>query len=155
MKNHKNKANTRVSGYFMNKNSGFTLIEMLTVIFIIGLLASLLFPAFQQARNRGNINKATAEVIELTKAWGAYWIAYESWPSGGGVLTMSPDKVDILQGNNPDKIQFMTFPPTANSGQGFVDPWGKVYTVELKSPKSKKMAWAFETKVYLNNRNRQ
>ena len=137
-----------------NKN-GFTLIEMLTVLVIIGLLLSLLFPALHKARNRARILKANGEVRELTKAWNAYWYTYEAWPTGGGNLTMTPDNVKVLQGNNRDKVMFMTFPPSAESGSGFVDPWGSVYKVKLIKPSSKTAVWAYSTKVYLNNRNRQ
>ncbi len=135
-----------------NKN-GFTLIEMLTVLVIIGLLLSMLFPALHRARHRGRILKAESEIRELTKAWNAYWFTYENFPSTG-TINMNAENVQILQGDNPQKIVFMTFPEGADI-EGFVDPWGeKLYRVELTKENAAAI-WAYSTKVYLNNRNRQ
>ena len=131
---------------------GFTLIEMLTVLVIIGLIMSMLFPALQKARQRARILRAKSEVRELTKALNAYYYTYKNWGSlhNGSV---DANMVSVLAGDNPDKIQFMTFPTSAESG-GFKDPWGTMYRVTLQTPNSKNSIWAYSTQVYLENRNR-
>ncbi len=131
---------------------GFTLIEMLTVLVIIGLIMSMLFPALQKARQRARILRAKSEVRELTKALDSYYYTYKNWGSlhSGSV---DANMVSILAGDNPDKIQFMTFPSSAEA-EGFKDPWGIVYQVTLETPDSKKSIWAYSTRVYLENRNR-
>lgn len=138
---------------YRNKN-GFTLVEMLTVLVIIGLLLSLLFPALSKARHRGRVVKAESEIRELTKAWNAYWYTFESFPSTGQII-MDAGNVKILQGDNRDKITFMTFPKGADVN-GFKDPWGEhFYRVELIKDLGQTVIWSYSTTVYLNNRNRQ
>lgn len=129
---------------------GFTLIEMMMVVAIIGIIVSLLFPALQKARHRGRIVKAESEVRELSKAWNAYWFTYATLPGSGA---MSAGKVQLLQGGNPQNIMFMTFPKGAES-TGFFDPWDKLYEVDLDTD-ADDTAWSYSTTVYLNNRHRQ
>ena len=52
--------------------SGFTLIELLVVIAIIGILAALLFPAFQSARRKVNSSKCQSNMSQVHKAFVMY-----------------------------------------------------------------------------------
>lgn len=138
----------------MHNKKGFTLIEMLTVLVIIGFLLALLFPALNKARHRARILKAESEIRELTKAWNAYWNTYGNFPNTG-TITMDAGNVKVLQGGNPDKRMFMTFPKGADVN-GFTDPWGReFYRVKLIKNTGQTATWVYSTTVYLNNRNRQ
>jgi prepilin-type N-terminal cleavage/methylation domain-containing protein len=139
--------------------AGVTLIEMLTVILIIGLIAALIMPAVQKARRRSREVKALAEVTQLKNAWRSYVSTYmndrrvTSLPS---VSEMSPDAVKILLGTdasaNPDQIKFMDFPVNAAT-EGFLDPWGQTYRVTIEDLQKTAKTWTYSTRVYCANRN--
>jgi prepilin-type N-terminal cleavage/methylation domain-containing protein len=58
----------------------FTLIELLTVIAVIGVLAALLFPAFSAVKRHALINHATTEMAQLETAIDRYKAAYGFYP---------------------------------------------------------------------------
>ena len=55
-----------------NSRSGFTLVELLVVLGVIGLLAGLLLPALAQARLRGQSAQAMNNLRQLGLAWLLY-----------------------------------------------------------------------------------
>ena len=61
-------------------NRAFTLIELLTVIAIIGVLAALLFPAIKSALLKGEAAKAQAGIAGLQTAFRSYYTEYGKWP---------------------------------------------------------------------------
>ncbi len=121
--------------------AGFTLIELLVVIAIISILAMLLFPAANKARQKAKRASATSEVLALEQAWRAYISDHRGPPSNpAGTMRLenigtaegvsfSMDRItsEILRGvntasNNPGRIQYMEFKKFDSAGNP-INPW--------------------------------
>lgn len=70
-----------------HKKSGFTLIEMLIVIVIIGILASALIPRLNSARGRANDVARKADLQQIATALISYQIDSGRFPPAGGTLS--------------------------------------------------------------------
>ena len=120
----------------MRKNgrrTGFTLLEMLVVVAIIGMLVGLLLPAVQSVRNQARKTKARHDVDQLATAWLAYLEEYRRFP-GTAIVSTGSNAVNILSGvtspDNPRGVHFMEFVISATN---FPDPWGHEYSILLDS----------------------
>ena len=67
------------------KSSGFTIVEILTVIAIIGILAAMLLVVLAQARNKALRVKAKKEVTDIVTAIQAYDSQYGQFPVSASV----------------------------------------------------------------------
>jgi prepilin-type N-terminal cleavage/methylation domain-containing protein len=63
----------------------FTLIELLTVIAIIALLAALIFPAIKGSLTKAEVSKAKTAAAGLETAFKSYYAEYGRWP-----ITLDP-----------------------------------------------------------------
>jgi len=81
-----------------NKRAGFTLVEMVLIVFIIGLLAALLMPAVWQARQRGGETNCISNMHQLLQALELYRQDF------GGTPTDIPPKgiLGIMRGDYED-----------------------------------------------------
>jgi prepilin-type N-terminal cleavage/methylation domain-containing protein len=123
--------------------SGFTLIELLVVMAIIGILAALLFPAFQHAREMAKKAKAKSEIKQLDIAFRAIQSDYRGFDTApvslAGQLPVGGDDVDtavvgFLNGGNSRGTIYMEFDSSStNSSGAFIDPWRRGYRAALSS----------------------
>ncbi len=69
------------------RRAGFTMTEMLLVIALIGIVASLISVAAIQALNRGKEARITLEIDQLAAAAESFKSKFGSYPPGAGTLT--------------------------------------------------------------------
>src|SRR5882672_5548182 len=66
----------------MRRRSGFTMIELLVVVAVIGTLIALLLPAIQSSREMARRVQCTNKVLQLGIALGNYVSAHQVLPPG-------------------------------------------------------------------------
>lgn len=128
-----------------NKKKGFTVIELLTVLAIIGILAGLIMGAAQSARKQALIAKAKASISSLETALGMFQSNIGAYPSQGNAnmvtcLTTSSGCLVGTAGTPMTTSQaadwsgpYMNFQTNEVSGGTFVDPWGNPYVYKAGS----------------------
>jgi len=71
----------------MKKSKGFTLIELLVVIAILSILAALLLPAIQKAKQASTRAVCAGHLSQLGRAFAQYMSEYDGYmPEYGGVI---------------------------------------------------------------------
>ena len=112
MKNKKNK-NTKV------KQSGFSLIEILVVLLIIGLLSTLVAVNVLPSQDRARFEKAKADIAIIGNALEMYRLERFSYPTGElGLKALLRSEEDNYQNNLNTRGYIKSLPK---------DPWGNEY----------------------------
>jgi prepilin-type N-terminal cleavage/methylation domain-containing protein len=113
---------------------GFTLMELLVVLAIIGILMSLMFPAVNGALNSARAASAKNDVVQIANATTMYQTEYGTWPTNAtrAAFTVGGGFLNALMGTNTRRIVFLEVGEAKRnrsglSNQNFVDPWGGVY----------------------------
>jgi general secretion pathway protein G len=88
---------------------GFTLIELMVVIGIIGLISSIVAINVLAAREKANVQKARADVKQLADAMKMYSLEHGGYPSALEELVDGPR------------------PLVDNGRQALLDPWRRPY----------------------------
>jgi general secretion pathway protein G len=104
------------------RRAGFTLLELLVVIVIIGLLAGMVAPRYFDQIGKSNTKIARAQIVSLEKALDQYRLDVGRYPTtdeGLDSLYVKPNNEEKWQGPYLKKAVPM-------------DPWGRPYV--YKSP---------------------
>ena len=148
-----------------SSQSAFTLIEMLTVITIIGILASMAFPVVTGVMERARKVKTLAVIKDLQVGIKGYLTEYNHYPSrttdndvevktdgSGGdtpliAVLLASDSQTELNGRG---IKFVDLPIGKNGRGGLIgqsaddyqllDEWGEPYTVIMDTDSDEKVA---------------
>lgn len=136
-------------------DSGFTLVEMLTVVGMLGILMATSATAISRARVLARIAKANTEVRQLIGAFIAYEAAYDGWPvappEGGADIEATQTVLKELLGEGENKVVFLN----AQMKDGaFRDPWGVPYKLRFAASPENAVAENFATAISFPNRSR-
>ena len=80
--------------------SGFTLVELLVVLSIIGLLAALLFPAFKRMQEKSSQTSCITSLNQISTAVRQYYLDEKAYPSS--ITALMPLNIDLTGDGNPD-----------------------------------------------------
>lgn len=101
---------------------GFTLIELMVVIVILGVLASLVVPNLMGNKDRADRQKAVSDIVALENALDMYKLDNHRYPTtdqGLDALVVAPTLAPLAENYNPE---------------GYIrrlpaDPWGNEYVL--------------------------
>jgi general secretion pathway protein G len=112
---------------------GFTLIEMLMVVLVIGILAGILLPVLAKAKSKAKYQQAQVEMRSIKSAILAYHLENRNWPDA-----QDADRVYVndnyiianrLTNNVPPLLDISDF--KVNGVGTLLDPWGKCYEIRI------------------------
>jgi prepilin-type N-terminal cleavage/methylation domain-containing protein len=150
-----------------HRRGGFTLMEMLVVIALIGILMVVLASSLIQARNHARRTKSETQLREMITAYITYYNAYGDWP-GGPSSTYLPVTEEMLKplittnnilGLVLLKKNFTTIEKekSKNLHGGIVyylDPWDQPYQMKFGAPTGDTNQLAQTLSVFFPNKDR-
>lgn len=71
------------------KQKGFTIVELLIVIVVIGILAAIVIVAYNGVQSRAKDAKRQTDIAAITKALEIYYLDNSRYPSGSGSTTIN------------------------------------------------------------------
>lgn len=114
------KAQQKKSSKASMKQQGFTLLEVMVVIVILGILASMVVPNLMGSQERANVQKAISDVTALETSMSMYKMDNYKYPSTEQGLEALVEETDIepLPRRFPEGGYVKRLPN---------DPWGNEY----------------------------
>ena len=103
-----------------NRQKGFTLIELMAVIVILGILTTIVAINVSPFLNRANLEKARADIAQVEKALETYRFQHYVYPSTNQGLESLITPPDGLRNKN-------LYPSNGYLSNLPQDPWGNEY----------------------------
>lgn len=107
----------------VQRHSGFTLLELLVVVAIIGLLAAYVGPKYYSQVGKSERNVAKSQIEAFSRALGAYRLDVGGFPSTEeGLNALLAKPANAVKWNGPYLDKALP-----------ADPWGRAYVYRLPS----------------------
>ena len=114
-----------------NKKKGFTLIELMAVLVILGILATIVVVNVSPVFQRANLEKIKADMAQTGKALEIYKFNELSYPK-------TSQGLDALVTPHSELKNPFLFPEDGYISALPLDPWGREYIYENPPRRSKK-----------------
>lgn len=112
----------------LHMNAGFTLIEVLIVLAIIGILVSYILASLSEARRRSRDTQRVTDIRELRSALELYFDAFKSYPPSTGICDtangnfmglqlLAPEYISVIRTDPITRDCFAYATPTASGAQ--------------------------------------
>lgn len=121
---------------FADEEAGLTLIEIMVVVVIIGILATIIVINVLPAQNQAMVEKARADVSQLENAVEMYRLTMNTYPTdeeGLAVLVTPPDDARLAA----------RFPEGGFINRLPTDPWGADYQYAIPGEYGRYDIWSF------------
>ncbi|MCL4397481.1 type II secretion system GspH family protein [Patescibacteria group bacterium] len=94
---------------------GFTLVELMIVITVIAILATIAVVSFTRVQKQARDTKRKAEVKSLQTALQAYYTEHQAYPISTTAIT-TEDVNTVLTGLSPDYMSSLPIAPLGSTG---------------------------------------
>jgi general secretion pathway protein G len=126
----------QVSAVLIPRDSGFTLMELLVVMGIIAMLASVSYPIYSGIMHKARVTTAKAQISSLSQALELYALDVGTFPPqqvGLSGLLQSPTNTPSWRG------------PYLKKADGLTDPWGRPYNYKFPGTKGQPEVFTLAT----------
>ena len=114
-----------------NTTKGFTLVELMAVLVILGILATIVIVNVNPVFQRANFEKIRADMANTNKALELYRFNELTYPS-------TSQGLEALVRPHPELKKPFLFPEDGYISSIPLDPWGREYIYEYPSRKDSK-----------------
>ncbi len=118
-----------MSQRIFNKQGGFTLLELLIVIVIIGILALLIIPNITSAPKKARDTKRKTDITTVRKGLEEYYVSNNAYPVSASATVISSALADLSTGAAPILKNIPADPKNTSPFQYLYTSDGTTYTL--------------------------